>query len=375
VGKKKVIALTIILILIVAGYYVYSTGLLLRWLLTTPVGVWLLVNTPLGIIVRLLYPPPQPPKLTPEPWWNWTYQAPVQASLAEQESLADKIIVESISLVKVANNARIYTGRVYTIPLELLNNESEHMAPVGIYDGRRAVIWSGSENKSLCFDLSKINESIIVSESLRARVSYKLSAYRHEVWVNLPIPQNPQGGSSPLVFMKISEKSIPLNNTIIRYVVGKNLYINYLPSEWFTLDVKYLDVWTGFEDLRGWRLDNEMAVGATVISDPNNPVESFTFALGLDTSIYEPACLLAISIKNGLDAPIIAITVTVGEETINIPLNFPLKPGESISAELGLMRAFAEGETCKVTLRTYYVDRKDQAIAYVDKDITVQVRR
>jgi len=373
VGRKKKITILALLILLAVGYYVYSTGLLLRWLLTTPVGVWLLVNTPIGIIARLLYFP-RLPNLAPEPWWNWTYQPPAPAEPSAQESLAKKLIVESISLVKVADQPKIYAGRPEIKPeIKPYKNET-----IGIYDEREALIEFGEVGKvayggfPATGDLAK--GELNVTESLRFRFTYKTSLFNHTVGITLPYPINPQGGSNPGILMTIVEKGALSKVNPNGVYLGRNLYINYLPTEWFSLDVRYVDMWPGFEDIIGWRIRSSLcSFRADLPEDLYElmPKEPYAFAIALDSGLYEPAALIKISVKNGLNQPIIAIVVRVMSESVNIPLGFPLKPGEHVSATLGLMQPVKAGEAAKVAVRAYYVDQNMQTIRYFEKTIVV----
>jgi len=369
VGKRKVIALATLLILLVVGYYVYSTGLLFKWLFTTRIGTWLLAYTPLGIIVRLLYLTPTPPNITPEDWWNWTYQAPVPANQTRRESLAEKLIVESISLVKVADQPKIYSGEpiLYTH----ITGENE---TVGIYDGRKALIEFANAGKTAGLGLPSAGElaegRLNVTENLRFRFTYKTTMLNHTIHVSLPSPINPQGGSSPAMILTIAEKSTA-SKAIFGIYLGKNLYINYLPTEWFSLDVRYVDIWPGFENLIGWRITKEGFGAFCPEIEEFAPKESFVFAMALDSGLYEPAALVKIAIKSSLEQPIIALIVNVGNESVNVPLNFPLKPGDRVSATLGLMQPLKVGEAYEVTIKAYYLNPTGQTVEFLEKSIKV----
>jgi len=370
--KKRIITLTVLLALLIVGYYVYSTRLLLKWLLTTPIGVTLLVYTPLGAIIRLLYPEPQPPKLTPEPWWNWTYQAPAEPSL--EESLAEKLIIESVSLVKVADQPKIYTSRPEVNPY--LTDEKE---VIDIYDGREALIIFGKAGRAVGRGFPAAGElaegRLNVTENLRFRFTYKTTLLNHTVGIILSYPINPHGGPNPGMLLSIVEKGALSKVSPNGVHLGRNLYINYLPTEWFSLDIRYIDVWPGFENIIGWRIG--VGIDGSFRADlPEDvyeltPKEPYAFAITLDSGLYEPAALIKISVKNGLDQPIIALVIRVGSELVNIPLNFPLKPGERVTAELGLMQPVKVGEVVEVAVRAYYADPNVQAIRYFERPITV----
>ena len=370
-GKKKVIALAATLILLIAGYYVYSTGLLLRWLLSTPIGTWLFYYTPVGIIVRMLYPTPGPPKLTPEAWWEWTYRTPVPANQTAQESLAEKLIVDSVSLIRVADQPKIYTGRPEINPHITDENQT-----ISIYDGREAIIEFEDAGRAAgpgFPSTEEAKERLNVTRSLRFRFTYKTTVLNHSLFVRLAIPINPQSGSGVGMFVTIAEKSV-VSEATMGVHLGRNLFINYLPTEWFSLDVRYVDIWPGFENITGWRIREGGSFYAVLPEGGKEelmPREPYAFAVALDSAIYEPAALIKISVKNGLNQPIIAIVVRVGSESINIPLNAPLKPGERASAELGLMQPLKAGEKYEVFVKAYCLDPDERSVKFFEKPITV----
>jgi len=157
--------------------------------------------------------------------------------------------------------------------------------------------------------------------------------------------------------------------------LGRNLYINYLPTEWFSLDIRYIDVWPGFENLIGWRISNftECSFYADFPEDLREltPKEPYAFAIALDSGLYEPAALIRISVKNGLDQPIIALVIRIGSESVNIPLNMPLRPGEKASATLGLMQPVEVGEKYEVVVRSYCLDPETQSVKFFEKPVAV----
>jgi len=220
------------------------------------------------------------------------------------------------------------------------------------------------------------------SENLRVRISYKTSIKGHLIGVSLPSPTNPEGGSSPSFLMTIADKYSSSNASSGVYL-GRNLHINYLPSEWYTLDIKYLDVWPQHpavwpsrEEIIGWKVSSdfmslEIPEG---LKEAFIPKEPYIFAVGLDTALYEPSGLLKITVKNNLSQPIIAIIVKVGSEIINIPLIEPLDSNKSVSAELGLIRPLKYGEIYDVVVRAYYPDQEKQAIVYISKTMQVICR-
>jgi hypothetical protein len=93
--------------------------------------------------------------------------------------------------------------------------------------------------------------------------------------------------------------------------------------------------------------------------------------MALDSGLYEPAALVKIAIKSSLEQPIIALIVNVGNESVNVPLNFPLKPGDRVSATLGLMQPLKVGEAYEVTIKAYYLNPTGQTVEFLEKSIKV----
>lgn len=362
---KVIIAMVVIAGLLISGTWMYYTGTLARILFTLlMLSIPPTPKEPQGSTQW----PPMPSNMTTEP-------PPEVPEIGVNET---RIVVERIELIKVADKLMTLTDINVKPKIQFVNNvpqvtfigtgwyvNSENVV-IGYHDEKMAFAAYFPANKSATFSIDPKPDTQLryVTGTLRLRVRIATSVPDYFVIVTPPIPRNPAGGASPVVFVVISSTYVDISGAQESGAfLGKNffMYPKLTFEEWIACDFNYSDLWPGSERIIGWPLSVGRGISVDFhahkisIGNPTPPSIPYFAAVGVDTTLYEPSALCKITIRNNFTEPIIKLKVKVNSDWVNIYLSKPLEPGETVSATVSFLEEFNLGETYNITVEATYI--------------------